>query len=38
MPVDAKEPLSLEIQSFLGALEGKNELVVRAKTSGLLQK
>ena len=29
--VDKKEPLSLEIQSFLGALEGKNELVVTPK-------
>ena len=31
LPVDKKEPLSLEIQSFLGALEGKNELVVTPK-------
>ena len=27
---DKKEPLLLEIQSFLGAIEGKNELVVKS--------
>ena len=31
LPVDKKEPLSLEIQSFIGALEGKNELVITPK-------
>lgn len=28
---EKKEPLLLEIQSFLGAIEGKNELVVKAR-------
>ena len=31
LPVDKKELLSLEIQSFIGALEEKNELVVTPK-------
>ena len=27
--IEQKEPLSLEIQNFLGAIQGKNDLVVK---------
>ena len=31
LPVEKKEPLSLEIQSFIGAINGENDLVVTPK-------